>query len=125
MSEKDFFFTKCRRTQKKYLCQTYKLKNLNVVFEENLQIINFLNKKFKYHLLHCTHFWICKYIFFVIYAIVGGWDSSCKHYTLVRFEVLTLVTMDSSIFWDIMPNSQWKFTDVSEEHSAFIFTVKG
>jgi hypothetical protein len=34
----------------------------------------------------------------------------------VGFEVLTEVTMKSTVFWDMTPCSQKKFTDVSEEH---------
>jgi hypothetical protein len=42
----------------------------------------------------------------------------------VGFEVLTVVVMKSTIFWDIMPCSPLKSTDVSEEHIASIFRVE-
>jgi hypothetical protein len=49
--------------------------------------------------------------------------SRCWH-IYNKFEVLTTVNMKSSIFWDIMPCSPAKSTDVSEEHTASIFRVK-
>jgi hypothetical protein len=42
----------------------------------------------------------------------------------VGFEVLMSVTMKRTIFWDVTPCSLVEFTDVSEEHTAYIFTVK-
>jgi hypothetical protein len=40
------------------------------------------------------------------------------------FEVLTVVVIKSTIFWDITQCSPLKSTDVSEEHIASIFRVE-
>jgi hypothetical protein len=42
----------------------------------------------------------------------------------VRFEVLMAVTMKNAVFWNMMPY-HLVVTDISEEHTASIFWVKG
>jgi hypothetical protein len=42
----------------------------------------------------------------------------------VGFEVLITVVMKSSIFWDVMPSSPLKSTDISEEHVVSVFRLK-
>jgi hypothetical protein len=52
----------------------------------------------------------------------GGTEDN--HTGYVGFEVLTAVVMQITLFWDIMPCSPLKVTNVSEEHIASIFRIE-
>jgi hypothetical protein len=41
----------------------------------------------------------------------------------MRFQVLTAVSMKMTVFWDVVPCSLAKFTDISEVLTAFIISL--
>jgi hypothetical protein len=43
---------------------------------------------------------------------------------MVIFEDITAMTVNSTVFWDVMPCSLEKFFSVSEDHIACILKVK-
>jgi hypothetical protein len=62
------------------------------------------------------------------YEMQGGLIGGCVQVTwlgnYVESEVLAVVVMKSSVFWDVMPCSHWKSPSVSEKHVASIVRVK-
>lgn len=56
-------------------------------------------------------------------TVRGQWHQLLIYWTVMsygRSMELTIVTMETTVFWDVTPCSQQKFTNVSEEHDASV-----
>jgi hypothetical protein len=56
--------------------------------------------------------------------VPGNLNPSAQAVNDVRFEVITVVTIKSTIFWDVTLCSLVKCTDVSEGHNDPIFRIR-